>query len=163
MRYDLLGESDQPKPLKNSVSEFSQSNRLNERYRILKPIGQGGFGKTFLAVDENCELTQDTTSLQSKLCVIKQFFPQSQTANYNHASELFRCESLRLAELGKHPQIPQLLDTFEEDGQKYLVQEWIDGQTLEQELTQVGAFTEVEIRQLLQDLLPILPGYGICI
>ncbi len=40
----LLGESEQPKPPKNSVSEFSQSNRLNKRYRILKPIGQGGFG-----------------------------------------------------------------------------------------------------------------------
>jgi serine/threonine protein kinase len=153
----LLGESRQPKSPKNSVSEFSQSNRLNKRYRILKPIGQGGFGKTFLAVDENQENTQDTANSQHKLCVVKQFFPQGQSGDCNQkASELFQQESLRLAELGKHPQIPQLLDTFEQDGQKYLVQEWIDGQTLEQELAQAGAFNEVEIRQLLQDLLPVL-------
>lgn len=85
----LPGESSQPKPPKNSVCEFSQSNRLNERYCILKPIGQGGFGKTFLAVDENLEKTQDITPLQHKVCVVKQFFPQCQTANYSQkASEL---------------------------------------------------------------------------
>lgn len=154
----LPGESYEPKPPKSRVSEFSQSNRLNQRYRILKPIGQGGFGKTFLAVDEKYQQkTQDTTSFQHQLCVIKQFFPQRQSSDCNKkAFELFLCESLRLAELGKHPQIPQLLDTFEQDGQQYLVQEWINGQTLEQELLEAGAFNEVEIRQLLQDLLPVL-------
>jgi len=145
-----------------SVPELSQSHLvLNNRYRILKPLGQGGFGKTFLAVDEKSrEQTQDITSSghsTPELCVIKQFFPQHHTLHhYQKASELFHQESLRLALLGKHPQIPQLLDTFAQDGQQYLVQEWIDGQTLEQELAEAGAFSETEIWQLLQQLLPVL-------
>ncbi len=139
-----------------SAPELGKSDFvLNNRYRIIKPLGQGGFGKTFLAVDEKSqEKTQDITP---ELCVIKQFFPQHHTLHrYQKASELFRQESLRLALLGKHPQIPQLLDTFTQDGQQYLVQEWIDGETLEQELAEAGAFNEAEIWQLLQQLLPVL-------
>ncbi|MBN3878706.1 serine/threonine-protein kinase [Nostoc sp. JL23] len=149
-----------PQPLeKNSDSGFSQSNNLlNERYRILKPLGQGGFGKTFLSIDEKYPKHQQSSGYSAtRLCVIKQFCPQSQTIYHNQkASDLFQQESLRLAQLGKHSQIPQLLDTFEEDGKQYLVQEWVDGQTLEQELAQAGAFSEAEIRQLLDDLLPVL-------
>ncbi|GAC1494580.1 MAG: hypothetical protein NVS2B14_08170 [Chamaesiphon sp.] len=58
--------------------------------------------------------------------------------------------------LGNHPQIPELLDYFEQDGQQYLVQEFIDGKNLEQELAESGAFKEVQIHQFLQDLLPVL-------
>ncbi|MCF4966606.1 serine/threonine-protein kinase [Nostoc sp. CMAA1605] len=136
-----------------SGSGFNSSDKLlSDRYRIIKPLGQGGFGKTFLAIDD-----QSPPNSPSNLCVIKQFLPQSQT-EYNHqkAFELFQQESLRLAELGKHSQIPELLNTFEEEGQQYLVQEWVDGQNLEQELAEVGAFNEAEIRQLLGELLPLL-------
>jgi serine/threonine protein kinase len=141
-------------PKENSVLGFSQSNTLlNDRYCILKPLGQGGFGKTFLAFDQKFP---DKTQ-ESRLCVIKQFWPQSYTfQNHQKAAELFQQESVRLSELGKHPQIPQLLNTFDQDGQQYLVQEWIDGQTLEQELGEAGSFNESEIRQLLQQLLPVL-------
>jgi serine/threonine protein kinase len=143
----------------NSSSGFGNSEiLLNHRYRILKTIGQGGFGKTFLALDEIC--LQNSQSFEysiSNLCVIKQFLPQSQTEDdQQKALELFQQESLRLAELGKHSQIPQLLDSFEQEGQQYLVQEWVDGQNLEQELAEAGAFNEVEIRQLLGELLPLL-------
>lgn len=122
---------------------------LQKRYRILKQIGQGGMGRTFLAVDE---------SYPSKpRCVIKQFFPQNQSINNQRkASALFCQEALRLETLGKHPQIPELLNYFEWDGQQYLVQEFIDGQNLEQELAEAGAFNETQIRQLLSDLLPVL-------
>ncbi|KAB8318398.1 serine/threonine protein kinase [Tolypothrix campylonemoides VB511288] len=141
-------------PLEDGSISSSQENLLlNDRYRILKPLGQGGFGKTFLAVDKNWQQTSPTTGL----CVIKQFFPQNHTIHHHQkAFELFQQESLRLAELGKHPQIPQLLDTFEQDGQQYIVQEWIDGQTLEEELAEAGAFNEAEIRQLLLEFLPVL-------
>ncbi|GAX41996.1 serine/threonine protein kinase [Tolypothrix sp. NIES-4075] len=137
-------------PKKDSVSGF-RNTLLNERYRILRPLGQGGFGKTFLAVDEKCR-----SYPTPRLCVIKQFFPQSQIDYNQKAFELFHQESLRLAELGKHPQIPELLDIFEQDGQQYLVQEWIDGQNLEQELKEAGAFYEAEILLLLRELLPVL-------
>ncbi|EAW36905.1 WD40 repeat domain-containing serine/threonine-protein kinase [Lyngbya sp. PCC 8106] len=122
---------------------------LRERYRAIKPIGFGGFGKTFLAVDE------DKPSRPA--CVIKQFFPQNQgTQNAEKAVELFHQEAVRLDQLGKHPQIPDLLAHFEQDNNQYLVQEYIEGQNLEEELVRHDTFDEAKIRQLLNDLLPVL-------
>ncbi|MCU0545452.1 MAG: serine/threonine protein kinase [Oscillatoriaceae cyanobacterium Prado104] len=117
------------------------------RYRIVRPIGQGGFGRTFLAVDE----TKPPIFSQ---CVIKQSFPQNTSAE--KAAQLFQQETAQLETLGKHPQIPELLAHFETDGRQYLVQEFIDGKNLAQELAQKGAFTETQIRQILNDLLPVL-------
>ncbi|BBD64573.1 serine/threonine protein kinase [Nostoc commune NIES-4072] len=122
---------------------------LKERYRAIKPIGQGGFGKTFLAVDED--------KPSKPRCVIKQFYPQAQGTNtLAKAVELFNQEAVRLDELGKHPQIPELLAYFTQDDRQYLVQEFIDGQNLAQELAHRGAFNEIQIRQLLNDLLSVL-------
>lgn len=117
------------------------------RYRTIKPIGQGGFGRTFLAVDE-------TKPVIFSQCVIKQFFPQN-TAD-EKAAQLFHQEAAQLETLGKHPQIPELIAHFEQDGRQYLVQEFIDGKNLARELEQKGAFTETQIRQILNDLLPVL-------
>ncbi|MBD1839461.1 protein kinase [Coleofasciculus sp. FACHB-64] len=122
---------------------------LSDRYRAIKPIGQGGMGRTFLAVD----ISQPS----EPRCVIKQFFPQQQgTNNRQKAAELFRQEATRLEVVGKHHQIPELLAYFEQDDHQYLVQQFIDGENLAQELAQKGPFKEVEIRQLLQSLLPVL-------
>ncbi|MBE9125081.1 MULTISPECIES: protein kinase domain-containing protein [unclassified Coleofasciculus] len=122
---------------------------LKERYRILEPLGQGGFGRTFLAVDE------DKPSYPR--CVVKQFFPQAQgTSTVQKAAELFTQEAVRLDELGKHSQIPELLAYFSQDSQQYLVQEFIEGQDLAQELARNGAFTETQIHSLLKSLLPVL-------
>ncbi|MEH2334566.1 serine/threonine-protein kinase [Nostoc sp.] len=122
---------------------------LKERYRAIKPIGQGGFGKTFLAVDED--------KPSKPRCVIKQFYPQSQGTNtLAKAVELFNQEAVQLDELGKHPQIPELLAYFTQEDRQYLVQEFIDGQNLAQELAYRGAFNEIQIRQLLNDLLSVL-------
>lgn len=122
---------------------------LKERYRAIKPIGQGGFGKTFLAVDED--------KPSKPRCVIKQFYPQSQGTNtLAKAVELFNQEAVQLDELGKHPQIPELLAYFTQEARQYLVQEFIDGQNLAQELAHRGAFSETQIWQLLNDLLSVL-------
>lgn len=122
---------------------------LKERYRAIKPIGQGGFGKTFLAVDED--------KPSKPRCVIKQFYPQSQGTNtLAKAVELFNQEAVQLDELGKHPQIPELLAYFTQEDRQYLVQEFIDGHNLAQELAHRGAFNETQIRQLLNDLLSVL-------
>ncbi|MEH1977365.1 MAG: serine/threonine-protein kinase [Nostoc sp.] len=122
---------------------------LKERYRAIKPIGQGGFGKTFLAVDED--------KPSKPRCVIKQFYPQSQGTNtLAKAVELFNQEAVQLDELGKHPQIPELLAYFTQEARQYLVQEFIDGQNLAQELAHRGAFSEIEIWELLNDLLSVL-------
>ena len=122
---------------------------LRERYRALKPLGRGGFGRTFLAVDED--------KPSKPHCAIKQFFPLSQgTSSAEKAAELFNREAVRLDELGKHPQIPELLAHFQQERYQYLVQEFIEGQNLQQELARTGPYNENQIRSLLNDLLPVL-------
>ena len=121
---------------------------LGDRYRAINYIGEGGFGRTFRAIDEK---RLDTP------CVIKQFLPQQQgSPALNKAEELFKQEAVRLRDLGNHPQIPDLLSFEEQDGRFYLVQQFIDGQDLLKELQQRGKFNEAQIRQLLNDLLPVL-------
>ncbi|MCA2599522.1 MAG: protein kinase, partial [Microcystis sp. M29BS1] len=123
---------------------------LQERYQAIKLIGQGGFGRTFKAVDY---------SKPSKpYCVIKQFFPSAQgTDTIEKASELFEKEAIQLEKLGKHPQIPELFAYLNhDDDRQYLVQEYIEGQNLEQELRSQGVFNEAKIKALLTDILPVL-------
>ncbi|MBR8840407.1 MAG: GUN4 domain-containing protein [Stigonema ocellatum SAG 48.90 = DSM 106950] len=143
------------RPTSNSVSvKFCTSCGskllLAERYRATKQIGQGGFGRTFKAIDEYKPSQPN--------CVIKQFLPQAQgTSNIEKASELFKVEAAQLDELGHtHPQIPELLAYFIQDNQQYLVQEFIDGQNLADEIKQNGAFNEDQIIALLNSLLPVL-------
>jgi serine/threonine protein kinase len=124
---------------------------LRERYQAIRLIGQGGFGRTFLAKDRG--------KPSKSYCVIKQFFPSAQgTNNIEKASQLFEEEAKRLEVLGKNLQIPQLLDYFVTDkGQQYLVQEYIDGENLQQELTNRGeVYRETEVREILIDVLNIL-------
>jgi formylglycine-generating enzyme required for sulfatase activity len=122
---------------------------LRERYRAIKTIGQGGFGKNYLAVDED--------KPSKPTCVIKQFHPQHQeTGNLGKAAELFNQEAVRLDELGVHPQIPKLLAYFTEDNHQYLVQEFIEGQNLAEILKTEGVFNEAKIWDLLKNLLPVL-------
>ncbi|MBE9142894.1 GUN4 domain-containing protein [Planktothrix mougeotii] len=122
---------------------------LKERYRALKILGQGGFGRTFQAVDED--------KPSQPYCVIKQFLPQAQgTNNQQKAEELFKQEAIQLEQLGKHQQIPELFAHFIQDHRQYLVQEYIPGQNLLQELAQTGAFSETKIINILGDLLPVL-------
>ncbi|MBW4668121.1 MAG: serine/threonine protein kinase [Cyanomargarita calcarea GSE-NOS-MK-12-04C] len=142
-----------PKPKNTNDGKFcltcGAKLLLKERYRGIRPIGQGGFGRTFLAIDED--------KPSKPPCVIKQFYPQAQGTNtLDKAVELFTQEAVRLDELGEHPQIPELLAYFTQDDRQYLVQEFIDGQNLAQEVSENGAFNETQIRSLLNDLLPVL-------
>ena len=152
--------------------------QLHNRYRAIALIGQGGFGRTFLAIDEKekekaegrgqraggvemetggaGEAGGDEYGASGFLCVIKQFLSRQTGTAEVEAIALFHKEAQRLKELGDHSQIPALLDAFEDDRQLYLVQEFIDGQNLEQVLAEQGAFTEVAIWQLLEQLLPVL-------
>ncbi|MCT7982813.1 serine/threonine-protein kinase [Laspinema sp. A4] len=122
---------------------------LKARYRPIQALGQGGFGRTFLAVDED---------IPSKpRCVVKQlFFQKGETQHIHKVKDLFYHEAVRLDDLGHHPQIPSLLAHFEQNQRLYLVQEFIEGPTLSSELKQKGAYQEAEIRALLNDLLPVL-------
>ena len=127
--------------------------QIQERYRALKVIGQGGFGKTFLA--------QDESKPSQPRCVIKQFAfetinPNATQGTLDVAVRLFEQEAKRLDDLGKHPQIPELLSFTIHEGKQYLIQEFIDGETLDQELMRVGAFSEQQVRDVLVEVLQIL-------
>lgn len=121
---------------------------LRERYRVVRVLGQGGFGRTYLAID------QDRLNAS---CVIKQFLPQMQgTEALEKATELFNQEAVRLYDLGVHPQIPDLLAFFVQDKRQYLVQEFIPGMNLQKLLERHGKFSEAEIWSILRSILPIL-------
>jgi formylglycine-generating enzyme required for sulfatase activity len=121
---------------------------LRDRYRPIKFLGEGGFGKTFRAIDEERLNTP---------CVIKQFLPQQAgSAALQKATELFQQEAVRLQDLGKHSQIPDLLAFFSQDGLLYLVQEFIDGQNLLQEFQTQGKLNESQIIIILTELLPVI-------
>jgi serine/threonine protein kinase/very-short-patch-repair endonuclease len=127
--------------------------QIQDRYRALRVIGQGGFGKTFLA--------QDESKPSQPRCVIKQFAfktinPNASQGDLDIAVRLFEQEAKRLDDLGKHPQIPELLSFTVHEGKQYLIQEFIDGETLEEELRRVNAFSEQQVRDVLVDVLQIL-------
>lgn len=123
---------------------------LNNRYRVLQTLGSGGFGNTFLA--------EDTYMPSKRRCVIKQLKPVTHDPKaYEVVKERFQREAAVLEELGEgHKQIPQLYAYFSENGQFYLVQEWIQGDTLGKIVEKRGALPENEVRQILVSLLPVL-------
>jgi formylglycine-generating enzyme required for sulfatase activity len=143
-----------PAPAKNSPdANFCLSCGaqlfLKDRYRAQQLLGRGGFGRTFKAIDEYRS--------HKPLCAIKQFsFDNRDPKIKQTALDLFYEEAKHLETLGKHPQIPELFAYFDLDGQPYLVQQFIDGQDLQQEVATIGRFNQHQIRELLLSLLPVL-------
>lgn len=123
---------------------------LNNRYRIINTLASGGFGETFLA--------QDTQMPSGRLCVIKQLKPIVNNPKiYQLVQERFQREAAILEDLGEtNNQIPRLYAYFTENGKFYLVQEWIEGETLTNKLQTEGLFNENSVRQILISLLPAL-------
>jgi serine/threonine protein kinase/Tfp pilus assembly protein PilF len=122
---------------------------LQDRYKIIRPLGSGGFSATFLAIDQQ--------QPDSPYYVIKQLEPQlTDSVHLQLARRLFKTEAKVLQKLGSHPQIPQLLDHFEENQEFYLVQEFIDGHDLSDELISGKQLSESDVICLLQDILGTL-------
>ena len=123
---------------------------LDNRYRLLKTLGRGGFGQTFLAID--------TRMPSERRCVIKQLKPGGKTSEAQEwITERFQREAAILEELGdENKQIPRLYAYFCEEGNFYLVQEWIEGLTLTQKQEEQGVFSEEEVKRILTEILPIL-------
>lgn len=151
MGYCLNPDCHQPKAPDQArfCSHCGARLLLADRYRAVAPIGQGGFGRTFRAVDEH--------KPSRPPCVIKQLYLEHPTAaGFRKAVQLFEQEAHRLELLGTHPQIPALFAYFTQEGHSYLIQEFIAGQTLTQRQQQQGVFTEPQVRSLLHSLLPVL-------
>ncbi len=115
-----------------------------QRYQVIKPLGRGAFGKTYEA-----RVTRIGTS-----CVVKQLAPRGELNE--KLIELFRREAEMLKRLDGHPQIPTLLDFFNDKDYLYLVQQFIPGQTLQQELKAKGRYSETEVQQFLVNLMQVL-------
>ncbi|WP_019505689.1 serine/threonine-protein kinase [Pleurocapsa sp. PCC 7319] len=122
---------------------------LASRYKIIDYIASGGFGRTYLAED---------IQLPSKVkCVVKQLYPSIEDPKFLAvARRLFKTEASTLHNLGNHDQIPKLLAYFEEEEKFYLVQQYIEGQTLGKELNPSHVWSEAQIIELLNDSLNIL-------
>lgn len=124
---------------------------LQNRYRLLNLLGQGGFGRTYLAED---------LGRFNERCALKEFIP-SQSGNYvlEKSKELFQREAATLYQI-QHPQIPQFRATFEENQRLFLVQDYVEGKTyraiLNDRIVQGLSFSEAEALQLLRQLLPVL-------
>ena len=124
---------------------------LQNRYRIVQLLGQGGFGRTYLAEDEG---------RFKERCAIKEFVPiQGEDKFSDKATQLFQREASVLYQI-THPQIPQFRATFEEEERLFLVQDYVEGPTYHQVMmqrqSQGRTFSETEIRQFLQQVLPVL-------
>ncbi|MDJ1185598.1 protein kinase domain-containing protein [Roseofilum casamattae] len=125
---------------------------LKDRYQVLKLLSNsGGFARTYLALDRD---------RQDAKCAIKHLNLPPEIAGNTRLSKkaiaLFKREAKQLLDLESHPQIPSLWDFFQEGDRRYLVQEFIPGQNLAQCLKRKGAFSEEQIRTLLQGILPVL-------
>ncbi|MBF2098736.1 MAG: CHASE2 domain-containing protein [Gloeomargaritaceae cyanobacterium C42_A2020_066] len=122
---------------------------LAGRYRVRKVLGEGGFGRTYLA--------QDVQRPGQPECVVKQLRPARSDPKFLLlARRLFNTEAEILEILGKHKQIPQLLAYFEEDQEFYLVQEYIKGTGLEKELVEGRPQSETYTVALLRGVLEVL-------
>ncbi|MGB3205519.1 MAG: serine/threonine-protein kinase [Crinalium sp.] len=130
---------------------LSGGTRLRDRYIIKYQLGQGGFGRTYLAED---------TGRFNELIVLKELMPTGQgTYALQKAEELFQREAAILHKL-RHPQIPKFWELFRDRKGLFLVQDYIQGKTyynlLSERLELNQRFSEVEVIELLQQLLPVL-------
>jgi len=143
---------------------------LQNRYHLQRVLGQGGFGRTYLAEDQG---------RFNELCALKELIPP-ETGAYalDKSKELFQREATTLYQI-KHPQVPQFRANFEQDGRLFLVQDYVEGKTYRELLNERkaqtviqpsnanpanpvpnqgsnGVFSESEVRSLLLQLLPVL-------
>jgi hypothetical protein len=119
---------------------------LGDRYGAYSPIGGGISSRTYLGLD--------TKQLLDPRCIIKSFTYSGDAVA--DRMERFRQETAWLGTLTDHPQLPDLYAYFERDQRQYLVQEFVVGQSLLQQMQATGTFDEPQILQLLQDILPVI-------
>lgn len=127
-----------------------ESSLINGRYQIISTLRQGGFGETFLV--------KDLQLPSQRQCVLKSLKVNATSAQMiQEMQRRFQREAAILEGLGeKNDQIPKLFAYFEQQGRFYLVQEWIDGLTLQDIVQQQGCLSPSVVQKILLDLLPVL-------
>lgn len=114
----------------------------------LRKLVRVDLGQLFLSIDLSLP--------GNPLCVVKQLRPSANDPDaFEMALDLFEREAKTLGKLD-HPQIPRLLDYFEQDKRFYLVQNWVKGKTLQQEVKKDGIFSETKVKKFLLEVLEIL-------
>lgn len=132
--------------------EINPGTLINNRYLIQKTLGRGGFGRTYLALNNQ---------RFDEPCVLKEFLPDTQNESIiKKSKELFEREAKVLYQI-KHQQIPQFLALLTYEEKLFIVQEYIDGKTYLQILDERLSitrkpFSEAEVRTWLSDMLPVL-------
>ena len=122
---------------------------LRQRYKIIYILGSGAFGDTYLAADIDLP--------NHPKCVVKHLKPNSDPVVLQTVRRLFDSEAKVLYRLGNDSdQIPRLFAHFEEQGEFYLVQEFVDGQDLSKEISSGKKLSETEVTKLLQEILEVL-------
>lgn len=133
----------------NTEQAYDTEKPLGGRYQVIRPLGTGGFGRTFLAKDLHLP--------GHPLCAVKQLKAQAKDDSMlQMARRCFETEAQVLYQLGSHSQIPQLLAHFEEDQEFYLAQEFIEGTPLTKELAPSQTWSQGRAIALIKDILGVL-------
>lgn len=131
-----------------AIASIMLGQILRQRYKIIRLLGEGGFGKTYLAEDLDLPVNPKPK------CVVKQLHPQMINPDIVRR---FEKEGEILYRLGQNcDQIPDLYAYFQEDGQFYLIQEFVEGRTLEGEIGAGRQWNEAQTLTFLREVLEVL-------
>lgn len=122
---------------------------LDRRYQIIREINSGNFSRTFLATD--------THRPGAPQCVVREYTVTAKSAKARQVIEaLFHKKATIIEKLGKHDRIPELLAVFQENNNLYLVEDFIAGQPLSEEMAMTQGLSETEVINLLSQILETL-------